>query len=462
MRNLLTTLVLAALISPLALRADAGVLIPSNDSQPDPKKLSLEEMDIAILIDNGVARVSIQQIFASHQSSVLEGKWIFALPYSATVSDFAVWDGVTRIPGVILERKRVGEIYENITRPMIDPGLLQMGEYGAEEAKRGAVFSAKVFPIPGYGFKRVEVEYHQRIPVENLRSYFAVPLRPDAYRAQVAGRLGVTLEITSQHPMSDFRLIGDTYSLEISEQTPHKITASFEGRDIAFNEDFAVEYTLDPSRGDILEILTHRDPSARQTGPGGESPQPATSEPGFFQVSALLTAATSAAPANNAIEGPTLGPPRKIVVLFDQSLSMQWGKLDRAFQSLETLLHGLKPNDSFNLLLFHTKVSKLFGTASPVAPEQIEQALRFVRSSYIQGGTNMRQALAAGLDQFSTDTGTATDTDKTAEPYLVLLTDGGATRGPIKTATIASWFTKQLEQMAPARRPRILHLRHWR
>ena len=213
MRNLLTTLALAALISPLALRADAGVLIPSNDSQPDPKKLSLEEMDIAIRIDNGVARVSIRQIFASHQSAVIEGKWIFALPNSATVSDFAVWDGVTRIPGVILERKRAGEIYENITRQMIDPGLLQMGEYGAEEAKRGAVFSAKVFPIPGYGFKRVEVEYHQRIPVENLRSYFAVPLRPDAYRAQVAGHLGVTLDITSQHPMSDFRLIGDTYSL---------------------------------------------------------------------------------------------------------------------------------------------------------------------------------------------------------------------------------------------------------
>ncbi len=447
MRNLLTTLALAALISPLALWADAGILIPSNDSQPDPKKLSLEEMDIAIRIDNGVARVSIRQIFASHQSGVLEGKWIFALPNSATVSDFAVWDGVTRIPGVILERKRAGEIYDNITRQMIDPGLLQMGEYGAEEAKRGAVFSAKVFPIPGYGFKRVEVEYHQRVPVENLRSYFAVPLRPDAYRAQVAGRLGVTLDITSQHPMSDFRFIGDTYSLEVSEQTPHKITASFEGSDIAFNEDFAVEYTLDPSRGDILEILTHRDPSARQTDPGAESPQPATDEPGFFQASALLTAAST----NNAIEGPSLGPPRKIVVLFDQSLSMQWGKLDRAFQSLETLLHGLKPNDSFNLLLFHTKVSKLFGAASPVTPEQIEQALRFVRSSYIQGGTNMRQALAAGLDQFSTGTPTGT----TPEPYLVLLTDGGATRGPIKTATIASWFTKQLEEMDSVRRPRV-------
>ena len=44
------------------------------------------------------------------------------------ISDFAIWDDVTRIPGVILERKRAEEIYNDIRTQALDPGLLQMGE----------------------------------------------------------------------------------------------------------------------------------------------------------------------------------------------------------------------------------------------------------------------------------------------------------------------------------------------
>ena len=91
-----------------------------------------------------------------------------------------------RLPAVILERKRAEEIYNQLKQQSIDPGLLQMGERGSEEAKRTSVFSARIVPIPAYGTKRLEIEYHESIPVENLKSYFAIPLRPDAYSAQAA------------------------------------------------------------------------------------------------------------------------------------------------------------------------------------------------------------------------------------------------------------------------------------
>ena len=285
MKRFLALLVLAA----GALWADAGVLIPTDQNEPDPKKLSLEEMDVVVRIDNGVARVSIEQIFASHSSSVLEGQWLFALPEHATISDFAVWDGVTRIPGVILERKRAEELYESIKAQMIDPGLLQQGEYGADEARRSAVFSAKVAPIPAWGFKRVEVEYHERIPVENLKSYFAIPLRPDAYRAQQAGRLSIRLELDSEHAIRDLRVVGSAFPAEITAQTGTRAELRFEGSDVVFNEDFAIEWSLGSAGTDGLEVLTYRDPSQRTPSPDTVSPEPiAGDEPGFFQASALL------------------------------------------------------------------------------------------------------------------------------------------------------------------------------
>ena len=108
MKHALTILVLL-LLTPLALLADGGVLIPRDKAQPDPSILSLEEMEITVQIDNGDARVFVKQIFANHTGGIEEGNYIFALPGRAIVSDFAVWDDVTRIPGVILERRRAEE-----------------------------------------------------------------------------------------------------------------------------------------------------------------------------------------------------------------------------------------------------------------------------------------------------------------------------------------------------------------
>src|SRR5882724_4193863 len=183
----------AILISTLAGLAwgDAGVLIPSTAKQPDPKVLTLDEMSIAIVIDNGNAKVKVQQIFANHTGSPIEGNYVFALPGRALISDFAVWDDTTRIPSVILERKRAEEIYNDIRMQSLDPGLLQLGERDADEARRTSVFSARVVPIPAYGTKRIEMEYQERLPVEQSESFLAIPLRPDAYRAQIAGRLSI-------------------------------------------------------------------------------------------------------------------------------------------------------------------------------------------------------------------------------------------------------------------------------
>ena len=61
-------------------------------------------------------------------SGTIDGRWTFSLPENAAVSDFAVWDGVTRIPGVILERRRAREIYEDLRAQAIDPGLLEQGQ----------------------------------------------------------------------------------------------------------------------------------------------------------------------------------------------------------------------------------------------------------------------------------------------------------------------------------------------
>src|SRR5262245_52833660 len=127
MRALLILCIVLPLVS-----ASSGVLIPGDRNAPDPSILSLEEMSLNIAVDNGTARVSVREIFANHTNRNLEGTYSFALPIRAVLSDFAVWDDLTRVPGVILERNRAGEICDSLQSVTIGPGNIQVGGRRAE------------------------------------------------------------------------------------------------------------------------------------------------------------------------------------------------------------------------------------------------------------------------------------------------------------------------------------------
>jgi Ca-activated chloride channel family protein len=439
-KTILTISMMLALTS--LLHADAGILIPRDKAQPNPAVLSLEDMEITVRIDNGDARVFVRQVFANHTNRIEEGNYVFALPSHATVSDFAVWDGPVRIPAVVLERKRAEEIYTQLKQQSIDPGLLQMGERGAEEAQRSPIFSARIVPIPAYGTKRLEIEYHESIPVENLKSYFALPLHPDAYQAQVARHLRINFELRSAHAIRGFAAPAKIFPLRFETNDARGVKASFEGQNVNLAEDFVITYELDRANADTLQILTTRNHVSGAPSPTEISPVRNTNEPGFFEVEALLgyganTAGGAATPAST---------PRSVVVLLDTSLSMQWEKLERSYQALETLLRTLRPTDRFNLLLFNNQVQAFQPATVTADPANIQKALDFVRASRLRGGTNIQAALEAGLKQCSASSG--------GSPYLVLLSDGGATRGPIQTSKLASWYAASWKQLPETQRPR--------
>ncbi|HUD98622.1 MAG TPA: VIT and VWA domain-containing protein [Bryobacteraceae bacterium] len=413
--------------------ADTGVLIPGDRQQPDPAVFSLDEMALEILIDNGVARVRVRQIFGNHSRAIEEGVYHFALPDKATVSDFAVWDDVTRIPGVILERRRAGEIYEQAKAQAIDPGLLQMGERDAVEARRSQEFTARIVPIPSYGAKRIEMEYQHPVAVERYQSEFVVPLKPDVYGVQTAGHLTVTFELRSANAIRAFDAVAKTYPLRIRERNPNLVKAEFFGNNVELKEDFTVRYALDPAEADTVRVITERENA---------------SEPGFFQAQALLRipGAPSGTGFQNAAQHSAQSA-RTLILLFDNSLSMQWDKLERSFAACETALRRLRPSDSFNLLLFNSAVSAFAPQPRPATPQNIEQALAFVRDSRIRGGTDFERALGAALAQAAP-----------SEPYLMLISDGGATEGTVQNGKLSAWYAAEWRKRAPDRRPHTLVL----
>jgi Ca-activated chloride channel homolog len=425
--RLIRTALTLLLLGSSRVYADSGVLIPRDHQQPDPAILSLEEMSVAITIDNGDARVLITQIFANHTNQIEEGSYVFALPSGSTVSDFATWDGPVRIPAVILERKRAEELYENARLQAIDPGLLEAGERDGSDPKASSTFSAKIVPIPAYGTKRLELEYHQTLPVSRFQQTFLLPMQPTAYQKQSAKHFLLRLELHSTTPMQDLQFLNRTVPLKLTQQDAHTAIGTFEAANFDLTEDFTAQWKLDAAAANTLSVTTYRNPHPILPSPDEKTLSLAT-EPGFVLAQVLVGDSKDAQ--------PTASQPRNVIILFDNSLSMQWEKLERTYAALEKILYGLTPADHFNLILFNQDTVSFQPQPIAVDPASIQHALDFVRASRLRGGTDLGKALTAGLGQCTL-----------ANSSLILLTDGGSDRGAtVLTHKLAANYARQWKQ----------------
>jgi Ca-activated chloride channel family protein len=385
-------------------------------------------MNVDITIDNGDARVYVTQIFANHTRSIEEGTYVFALPTGSTVSDFATWDGPVRIPAVILERKRAEEVYERARQQAIDPGLLEAGERAGSDPKADSTFTAKITPIPAFGTKRLELEYHQQLKANNFAQNFVFPFMAAEYQQQTAAHLRIHFALHSATPITNFQLTSKAFPLQFSTQDAHTVLGAWEGTNIALTEDLATAWGLDSRAADTLVVSTFRNPHHVLPSPDERHPQAQQLEPGFFLAQTLLAAPVATSQQKT--------PARHVVLLLDTSLSMQWDKLERSYGALEATLLSLKQSDDFALILFNQDVSTFQPGPAPATPEAVEQALQFVKSSRLRGGTDLGKALTAAL-ALVTSPGSS----------LYLFTDGNSDRGTtILTRKIAANYAEQWRQ----------------
>ena len=398
--------------------AQSGVLIAAGDDKPNEKRLSLAAMNVDVLIDNQFATVRVVQIFENHTAETLEGKYIFALPQAGSVSDFAVWDNETRIPGVMLERRRAMSVYAQIKQPKVDPGLLLQ----TDESVSNAGFSTKVYPINAYGTKRVEMEYTESLPVLENWARFTFPLKPSNYFAQRVGRFSLQVRALNDSPIEPLINQNSAFPMQIIKSEAREFDARFAAENIELTEDFAFDYKINQPANE-LSFIAYRAPERIST---FDLRDPATAQikpDGYFEAAAIF----------NQNDFSASAAPRRTVILLDTSLSMHGEKLQRAVEAVDFFLHYLRENDCFNLILFNRE-AVAFSNDAPVAAtaDNIERALQFVRDSTLGGNTDLRRALEKGVASAQNFGDDALD--------LILISDGNPTAGTIDFKQIENVF----------------------
>ncbi len=400
-RGVLAGVAFAAAAS--VVQAQAGLLVPTSSGVPDEKILSLREMRIDVGMARGYARVNVRQVFENHTGRIQEGTYRFALPPSAAVGDFAVWDGLVRIPGVILEKQRARAIYNALTAQRIDPGLLQQGE---EEDEAGpdarpsasALFSVSVAPIPANGTKRLELQFQQEVPFTSRRGEFRLALGPPDGTPPRVGQLEVRVRL-------------EDAGLEPSETgLPLALVngeARFSGRGIQLDRDLVIRVRSGASPATQLSAFRNPDgrlPDGLALAPWERPSEIPPEKDGFFLVE-LLPPGESRAPEAAAARGPVT-----LVALFDTSLSHRFSGLEKSWESLVRALRTLRPEDRFAVVPFDRQPGD--APLAAASPDAIEAALVALRERPLSPGTDLPAALAAARKIAG------------AEGRLLLLTDG--------------------------------------
>ena len=384
----------------------AGLLVPTSVGRPDATVLSLRDMQIDVGLARGYARVNVRQIFENHTKEILEGTYRFGLPPSAAVGDFAVWDGMTRIPGVILEKQRARAIYRELTTQRIDPGLLQQGEEeevdagagpNATRPSGGALFSVRVAPIPAWATKRLELQFQQEIPIVRGQGELRIVLRPPDGEPLVAGHLVV--HVVSE----DGGLSVPSQGLPLSPKTGER-ALRLDAEQVTLDRDLLVRVNLDSGNPLVLSAFRNPDghlPDGLALAPWERPSEIPPDKDGFF----LLILDPPAAPTDAERRGASARQraPVHLAAVFDTSLSHRWSGLESAYAQLVRVLDSLGPDDRFTLVPFDETPAPIWDGLRPATAEATADALGALRARSLGPGTRLLPALRAARSAVGAD-----------------------------------------------------------
>jgi Ca-activated chloride channel family protein len=359
-----------------------GLLIPKDKEIPP---LAMVNHHVTITIDDQVSTTQVEQTFRNHTNQQLEATYLFPVPKGASVNKFSMWVNDKEVSGELLDAPKAQQIYTEIVRRTLDPGLLDyMGNN---------LFRLRIFPVPAKGEQKVKLSFTSLAEKEKSLVEYVYPLKTDGKATQTLEDFSVKATIKSQHAIQN--VYSPTHAIAVSRTSDREVKVTFERNQALLDKDFQMFYSLgDQDVG--LTALTHR---------------PLSSEDGYF----LLMLSPKVETAKDYYV------PRDMVLVLDTSGSMHGVKMEQARKALKQCLGNLRPQDRFGLINFSTAVNHYRDGLQEANTERVDDAKKWVDRLKATGGTAINDALLSALAMRSEDTGRSFT--------VVFFTDGQPTIG---------------------------------
>ena len=337
--------------------------------------------DVDIRVTGMIARATVRQEFTNPAAAWAEGVYVFPLPDDAAVDHLRMRVGERVIEGVIRERGEAKAVYERARQEGRRASLV--------EQERPNIFTTSVANIAPGAVIAVEIEYQHTVRYDAGRFHLRFPMvvGPRYVPAGVADAARLTPPVAhpARGPLNPVALrveldpgvplgsLGATsHAVRTSALAAGRILVELDQGEVPADRDFELVWEPAADQAPLAALLAER---------RGD------------EVFALLMVVP---PALAAPAGA--GQPREAIFAIDVSGSMHGQSIEQARGALRLALARLGPADTFNVIAFNHRTTRLFPAAVPATPAHVRQADRWVAALRAQGGTEMLPALLTALD----------------------------------------------------------------
>ena len=324
-------------------------------------KLEIEEQDVSVAINNGVAVTTVTQVFRNKENRQVEALYTFPVPKKASVSNFSMWINGKEMIGEVLEKERARKIYNSYKKTKRDPGLLEQKNY--------KTFEMRIFPIAAKAAQKIQISYYQELDVDHDWATYVFPLATETKQTgnqRTTGRFSINLNVLSEIPITKMESPSHSNAFAIVKHTDNYYQASLETKQGDLNKDVVLAYHLQRAKTgfDIIYSKTEK-------------------EDGYFLMT--VTAGPELEKLNKGMD---------FIFVLDVSGSMaNGGKMSMSRTSLDAFINALSPEDRLEMMTFNVKADVLFKKMEIVSESSRNRASEFLRNQQARGGTDLRPAI---------------------------------------------------------------------
>ena len=397
----------------------AGLLSPSDGSLP---ALEIRDHRVDVVIEDGYAITTVDQVFVNPHSRDLEAQYSFPLPARGAVIELTVWIDGQPVVGEVLEREQARQLYEQEKAAGRDVAITEKDSH--------KTFETRVSPVRAAQDTRVRIVYIQPAQVDTGIGRYVYPLEEagvDEARLAfwtaneaVTGAFSFRLRLRSAWPVEAVRMPNQPQAVvqtegegEWSVSLGHSSVHTAEV-DAGQDSDLSAEDPPQQSFGNSAAFTLDQDLVVywrHRAGLPGSVDLVAHQAPGS-QRGTFMMVVTPGDDLQPIVEG------KDWVFVVDVSGSMQ-GKYATLVDGVQRALGKMRPDDRFRIMLFNETAWELTPGFVAAGPETAAHYSRELLAFGPCKGTNLYAGLDLGLQSLETNRTSA----------LVLVTDGVANVG---------------------------------
>ena len=393
----------------------AGLLTPINSNLP---ALEIKEHHVSVVIEDGYAVTSVEQIFSNNNAVDLEAIYSFPIPEKAAVSEFTYWIDGQPITGEVLEKQQAKTIYEEEKKAGRETAITEQNSH--------KTFDISVYPVRANQQVKIRLSYIQPAHIDTAIGRYVYPLEEGGtdeekvsfwtYNDAVTEKFSFDMRFRSSYPIDQLRLpqhpqaviqkiSAQEWSIAIHENkttaSAHEANAESSVTNTAttsptpaqhLNKDIVVYWRLQPGLPGSVDMITYKKPGSHQ---------------GTFMMTIT---------PGDDLAAITEG--RDWIFVLDYSGSMQ-GKYTSLTEGVSKGLRKLNANDRFKIILFNDSSREITQGYTQATPELINNAIQTMSSINPAGGTNLYAGVEQGIKSLDADRSSA----------IILVTDGEANIG---------------------------------